>query len=108
MIHVQKCIAACLATAVLFAATAALAFDESPEVIKQRIGTGNPVKGKTRSELCQGCHGEVGLSLEDLILRSPLKVAAQDDHNADVQGLHQTLVAGMLPCHVVQAAIRGK
>lgn len=67
MIRIQKCIAACLATAVLFAATAALAFDESPEVVKQRIGTGNPVKGKTRSELCQGCHGEVGLSLEDLI-----------------------------------------
>ena len=67
MIHIQKCIAACLTTAFLFAATAALAFDESPEVIKQRIGTGNPIKGKTRSELCQGCHGEVGLSLEDLI-----------------------------------------
>jgi cytochrome c553 len=67
MIHIQKCIAVCLAAFVLFTATAALAFDESPEVIKQRIGTGNPVKGKTRSELCQGCHGEVGLSLEDLI-----------------------------------------
>jgi cytochrome c553 len=40
---------------------------ESPDVVKQRMGTGDPVVGKTRSELCQGCHGEVGLSLEDLI-----------------------------------------
>jgi cytochrome c553 len=40
---------------------------ESPDEVKQRIGSGNPVKGKSRSELCQGCHGEVGLSREDLI-----------------------------------------
>ena len=37
-------------------------------------------------------------------LRSPLKVAVRDGHNATVQGLHQARVAGMLPCHVVQAA----
>jgi cytochrome c553 len=67
MIHIQKCIAACLAAAFLFAAATASAFDESPEVVKQRIGTGDPVAGKTRSELCQGCHGEFGLSQEDLI-----------------------------------------
>lgn len=66
MIRIQQCIAACFVTTVLFAATAAYA-DESADVIKQRIGTGNPVAGKTRSELCQGCHGEAGLSLEDLI-----------------------------------------
>jgi cytochrome c553 len=67
MIRIQNIIAACLAASALFAATTALAFDESPEVVKQRIGAGNPVVGKTRSELCQGCHGEFGLSLEDLI-----------------------------------------
>jgi cytochrome c553 len=67
MIRIQNIIATCLAASVLFATTAALAFDESPEVVKQRIGAGNPVAGKKGSELCQGCHGEFGLSLEDLI-----------------------------------------
>jgi len=57
---------ASLFVASLFAAATAHA-GESPDEVKQRIGTGNPVKGKTRSELCQGCHGEYGLSIEDLI-----------------------------------------
>jgi cytochrome c553 len=55
-----------LFTASLFAAATAQAGESAAEV-KQRIGSGNPVTGKTRSELCQGCHGESGLSLEDLI-----------------------------------------
>ncbi|MGA7750286.1 MAG: c-type cytochrome [Gallionella sp.] len=59
-------ITACLTAIALLATTFAYA-DDTPEVIKLRIGTGNPVEGKTRSELCQGCHGEYGLSLEDLI-----------------------------------------
>ena len=47
---------------------ASLAFaGDSPEAVKQRMGPGDPVAGKTKSELCQGCHGEVGLSVEDLI-----------------------------------------
>jgi cytochrome c553 len=66
MIRIQCNFAACLATFALLAATSANAAD-SVEVIKQRIGSGNPVAGKTKSELCQGCHGEAGLSLEDLI-----------------------------------------
>jgi cytochrome c553 len=66
MIRIQIDFATCLVTFVLLAATTAYAA-ESADVIKQRIGSGNPVAGKTRSELCQGCHGEVGLSLEDLI-----------------------------------------
>jgi cytochrome c553 len=41
--------------------------EDTPDMIKQRIGSGNPVEGKARSQLCQGCHGEVGLSAEDLI-----------------------------------------
>ncbi len=66
MNRIQNNIVVYLVTVTLLTATAAFAA-ESPDVIKQRIGTGNPVAGKTRSELCQGCHGEVGLSLEDLI-----------------------------------------
>ena len=35
---------------------------DSPEDIKQRIGTGDPIAGKEKSALCQGCHGEDGNS----------------------------------------------
>jgi cytochrome c553 len=48
--------------------TAATAYaGESADVIKQRVGSGDPVAGKSESSLCQGCHGEEGLSLEELI-----------------------------------------
>lgn len=38
--------------------------DDSAEAIKQRSGSGDPVTGKDKSELCQGCHGEEGISAE--------------------------------------------
>lgn len=62
----SKNIITCLAVSILFSATAAFASD-TPDAIKLRIGKGNPVKGKASSQLCQGCHGVVGLSVEDLI-----------------------------------------
>lgn len=37
---------------------------DSTEAIKQRSGPGDPVAGKEKSELCQGCHGEEGVSTE--------------------------------------------
>ena len=46
---------------VLFSATSVFA-DDSPEDIKQRIGTGDPVAGKEKSAMCQNCHGEDGNS----------------------------------------------
>jgi cytochrome c553 len=39
---------------------------DSPEAIKMRSGPGNPVAGKEKSQLCQGCHGVVGMSVEGL------------------------------------------
>jgi outer membrane protein OmpA-like peptidoglycan-associated protein len=36
---------------------------DSPSEIHQRIGTGDPVLGKEKSALCQGCHGEDGNSV---------------------------------------------
>ncbi len=66
MIRIQSKIATCLVAVALLAATTAYA-GESADVIKQRIGTGDPVAGKSESSLCQGCHGEEGLSLEELI-----------------------------------------
>ncbi|MEO8331461.1 MAG: c-type cytochrome [Gallionella sp.] len=52
---------AAIISVLLFATAAAYAGD-SPEDIKQRIGKGDPVAGKDKSGLCQGCHGEDGNS----------------------------------------------
>jgi cytochrome c553 len=41
--------------------------DESPESVKLRSGSGDPVAGKDKSQLCQGCHGTEGISIEGLI-----------------------------------------
>ena len=40
---------------------------DSAESIKLRSGTGDPIAGKEKSQLCQGCHGEYGISTEPLI-----------------------------------------
>ncbi len=41
--------------------------DDSPENIKLRSAPGDPVAGKDKSQLCQGCHGEDGNSTEAMI-----------------------------------------
>ncbi len=48
----------------LLAVPAVHAFEDpdTPSEINQRIGTGDPVIGKDKSALCQGCHGEDGNS----------------------------------------------
>lgn len=48
-------------TALLFSFSMAYAGD-SPADIKARIGKGDPVAGKDKSAMCQGCHGEDGNS----------------------------------------------
>jgi len=60
MSHIRKYIAVVLAAELLIA-TSVFAGD-TPEEITQRIGTGNPERGKETSEMCQGCHGEDGNS----------------------------------------------
>lgn len=52
-------------TIMLVATTHAHAIDnpDTPSEINQRIGTGDPVVGKDKSALCQGCHGEDGNSV---------------------------------------------
>lgn len=81
MLHISSNIASSLTLAVLLAASAAYAQNDtlnplkgtvdahvdSAESIKLRSGRGNPVAGKEKSLLCQGCHGEHGKSLEPLI-----------------------------------------
>jgi len=41
--------------------------EDNAEAIKQRSGSGNPIAGREKSQLCQGCHGEFGISTEPLI-----------------------------------------
>jgi cytochrome c553 len=60
MLHSNKNMVVML-TVVLLTATFAYA-DDSPSEINQRIGSGDPVAGKDKSALCQGCHGEDGNS----------------------------------------------
>jgi cytochrome c553 len=57
---------ACLVAAALLASTTASASD-TPDAIKLRVGAGNPVVGQAKAQLCQGCHGVVGISVESLI-----------------------------------------
>jgi cytochrome c553 len=66
MNHIQDTFVTFLLAATLLASTTTYAA-ESAAAIKQRIGKGDPLAGMTGSQLCQGCHGEVGLSVEDLI-----------------------------------------
>ncbi len=82
MSHTNSNMAAGLALAALLTSTAVFAQDEdsnplrghanngtedSATAIKQRSGTGDPVAGRAKSQLCQGCHGEFGISTEPLI-----------------------------------------
>jgi cytochrome c553 len=95
MLHIRNNVAAAIAMAVLFMAPAGCATthpaasknaapaatskdsapvaaaspamaDDSPEAIKLRSGSGDPVAGKDKSLLCQGCHGEAGVSIEGM------------------------------------------
>ena len=83
MFHIKNKIVTSLALVVLLTTTVAFARnestnpltgkigvdvgDESSESIRLRSGPGDPVAGKDKSQLCQGCHGEEGVSTEGLI-----------------------------------------
>jgi cytochrome c553 len=81
MLHINSNFATGLTLAVLLVATAAFAQSDttnplkgvvdadvdSAEAIKLRSGPGDPVSGREKSQLCQGCHGEYGNSTEPLI-----------------------------------------
>jgi cytochrome c553 len=73
-------IAICLTLAALLLSNAAYAEDtvnplkgiieadvDNATAVKLRSGTGDPVAGREKSRLCQGCHGEYGISTEPLI-----------------------------------------
>ncbi len=61
MLHCNKNHLVVLTVALL---TASVAYaGDSPSEINQRIGNGDPVAGRDKSALCQGCHGEDGNSV---------------------------------------------
>ena len=66
MICIQHKVALGLVVLSLLATTSVHA-EESSKAYRQRLGSGDPVAGKSKSTLCQGCHGEDGLSVENLI-----------------------------------------
>lgn len=66
MFRIQNNIVTGFFAVVLLTATTAYAA-ETVDVIKLRMGAGNPATGKNKSELCQGCHGEKGVSLDEMV-----------------------------------------
>ena len=81
MRHIKNNIAAMLALTALLAASTALAVSEgvdpisgkpvttedTAEKVKLRTGSGNTTEGRSKSLLCQGCHGEDGNSFDPLV-----------------------------------------
>ena len=69
MIHIKSNMAVFLTLAVLLAAPSAFAATsgEFADMLKRRNGSGDPVAGKTKSQICQGCHGMNGNSTDELI-----------------------------------------
>lgn len=61
MLHRKKNISCVALLIMLCTAVPGYASDTQSE-INQRMGTGDPVAGKEKSALCQGCHGEDGNS----------------------------------------------
>lgn len=73
MFRKNRNITAGLAMVVLFTTAAVFAQNDNAKSIQPRIG--DPVAGKSKSLLCQGCHGEDGNSLSTLVP----KLAGQND-----------------------------
>lgn len=67
MIHIKNHIAVWLALAVLLAAPSVLAASATTDKLKRLTGSGDPVTGKIKSQICQGCHGLNGNSTDELI-----------------------------------------
>lgn len=65
MFHININITAGLVLLALF--MTAPAFAQTDKAVSSKSRTGDPVSGKAKSLLCQGCHGEDGNSLSTLI-----------------------------------------
>lgn len=53
--------------ALIFSTPTAFAKPDFANIMQRRTGSGDPVAGKTKSQICQGCHGVDGNSKDGLI-----------------------------------------
>ena len=67
MIRIKICTAVCAALAALLAVPPAFAKPDFANILLRRTGSGDPVAGKTKSQICQGCHGVDGNSKDGQI-----------------------------------------
>jgi len=67
MINIKNHAAACLALTILFAAPSVFGGGGITDTLKRTSGIGDPVSGKEKSQICQGCHGVDGNSKDELI-----------------------------------------
>jgi cytochrome c553 len=67
MTHIKNNMAVWLALAVLFAVPSAFAGSDNTDKFKRHTGSGDPVAGKVKSQICQGCHGMDGNSTDEMI-----------------------------------------
>jgi cytochrome c553 len=67
MTFIKNHSAVCLALAVLLAAPSVFARSDSTDTLKRTSGVGDPIAGKEKSQICQGCHGVDGNSKVELI-----------------------------------------
>jgi len=67
MMHIKNNIAACLALTLLVAFPPAFAIGDFANILLRRTGSGDPVAGKVKSQICQGCHGVDGNSKDEQI-----------------------------------------
>jgi cytochrome c553 len=67
MTHIKNHAAVCVALAILLAASSTFAGSGKTDMLKRTSGVGDPVAGKEKSQICQGCHGVDGNSKDELI-----------------------------------------
>lgn len=67
MTHIKPPVAVCLALAILLAVPLALASGGRTDPFKRSSGAGDPVAGRQKSQICQGCHGVDGNSSVEMI-----------------------------------------
>jgi len=67
MTHIKTSITFCLTLVTLFIASSAFSASNDADKLNRFTGSGNPVAGKTKSQICQGCHGIKGNSFDELM-----------------------------------------
>jgi cytochrome c553 len=67
MTRIKTKMAVCIALAIIFGVPQAFAKSDFANILLRRTGSGDPVAGKTKSQICQGCHGADGNSKDEQI-----------------------------------------